>query len=144
MEAEIKLGVLGVAALAFLIGGVSNFAGAFAALVLLFVVVAVAGIAGWLILRSQLVARKKLGLLLVISAVLTTWFWSGARVPLHMARRTRDGGIHQRATCRYRNRLLLSPGRGEKGSAPAHHSIKVMGEARRREELSGRAYHGLL
>ncbi len=81
MEAGIKLAVFGVSALAFLIGGVSGFAGAFAALVLLFVVVAVAGLAGWLILKSRLVARKKLGLLLIISALLTAWFWSSARAP---------------------------------------------------------------
>lgn len=81
LEAGIKLAVFGVVALAFLVGGVSGFAGALTALVFLAVVVAVAGLAGFLILKSRLVARKKAGLLLIIAALLTAWFWSGARTP---------------------------------------------------------------
>ncbi|HVT26940.1 MAG TPA: restriction endonuclease [Lacipirellulaceae bacterium] len=81
MEAGIKSAVFGVVALAFLIGGVSGFAGAVTALVFLAVVVAVAGLAAFLILKSRLVARKKAGLLLIIAALLTAWFWSGARAP---------------------------------------------------------------
>ena len=81
MEAGIKLAFFGVVALAFVIGGVSGFAGALTALIFLAVVVAVAGLAGFLILKSRLVARKKAGLLLIIAALLTAWFWSGARAP---------------------------------------------------------------
>jgi Holliday junction resolvase len=81
MEAGIKLALFGVVALAFVIGGVSGFAGALTALIFLAVVVAVAGLAGFLILKSRLVARKKAGLLLIIAASLTAWFWSGARAP---------------------------------------------------------------
>ena len=73
MEAGIKLAVFGVVALAFLIGGVSGFAGALTALVFLAVLVAVAGLAGFLILKSRLVARKKAGLLLIIAALLTAY-----------------------------------------------------------------------
>jgi restriction system protein len=79
MEAGIKLAVFAVVALAFLVGGVSGFGGALTALVFLAVVVAVAGLAGFLILKSRLVARKKAGLLLLIAALLTAWFWNGAR-----------------------------------------------------------------
>ncbi len=81
MEAGIKLAVFAVVALAFLVGGVSGFAGALTALVFLAVVVAVAGLVGFLILKSRLAARKKAGLLLLIAALLTAWFWSGARAP---------------------------------------------------------------
>ena len=81
MEAGIKLAVFAVVALAFLVGGISGFAGALTALVFLAIVVAVAGLAGFLILKSRLVARKKAGLLLIIAALLTAWFWSGARAP---------------------------------------------------------------
>jgi HJR/Mrr/RecB family endonuclease len=81
MEAGIKLAVFGVVALAFIIGGVSGFAGALTALVFLAVVVAVAGLAVFLILKSRLVARKKTGLVLIIAALLTAWFWSGSRAP---------------------------------------------------------------
>lgn len=81
MEAGIKLVVFGFVALAFVIGGVTGFAGALTALVFLAGVVAVAGLASFLILKSGLVARKKAGLLLIIAASLTAWFWSGARAP---------------------------------------------------------------
>jgi restriction system protein len=81
MEAGIKLVVFGFVALAFVIGGVSGFAGALTALVFLAVVVAVAGLASFLILKSRLVARKKAGLLLIIASFLTAWYWSGARAP---------------------------------------------------------------
>lgn len=81
MEAGIKLAFFGVVALAFVIGGVSGFAGALTALIFLAVVIAVAGLAGFLILKSRLVASKKAGLLFIIAALLTTWFWSGARAP---------------------------------------------------------------
>lgn len=81
MEAGIKLAGFGVVALAFLIGGLSGFAGALTALVFLAVVVAAAGLTSFLILKSRLVVRKKAGLLLVIAALLTAWFWSGARAP---------------------------------------------------------------
>lgn len=81
MEAGIKLAVFAVVALAFLVGGVSGFAGTLTALVFLAVVVALAGLAGFLILKSRLVARKKAGLLLIIAALLTAWFWSGAHAP---------------------------------------------------------------
>ena len=81
MEAGIKLAVFAVVALAFLLGGVSGFAGALTALVFLAVVVAVAGLASFLILKSRLVAGKKAGLLLIIAALLTAWFWTGARAP---------------------------------------------------------------
>jgi energy-coupling factor transporter transmembrane protein EcfT len=81
LEAGIKLAVFAVVALAFLIGGVSGFAGALTALAFLAVVVAVAGLASFLILKSRLVAGKKAGLLLIIAALLTAWFWSGARAP---------------------------------------------------------------
>lgn len=81
MEAGVKLAVFAVVALAFLVGGVSGFAGALTALVFLAVVVAVAGLASFLILKSRLVARKKAGLLLILAAFLTAWFWTGARAP---------------------------------------------------------------
>lgn len=81
MEAGIKLAFFGVVALAFVIGGVSGFAGALTALVFLAVVVAVAGMGAFLILKSRLMPTKKAGLLLVIAALLTAWFWSGARAP---------------------------------------------------------------
>lgn len=81
MEAGLKLGFFGVVALAFLIGGVSGFSGALTALILLAVVIAVAGLAGLLILKSRLVVRKKLGLLLIIGALLGTWIWNSTRAP---------------------------------------------------------------
>jgi len=81
LEAGLKLAVFAVVALALLVGGVSGFAGALTALVFLGVVVGVTELTGFLILRSRLVPKKKAGLLLVIAALLTAWFWSGARAP---------------------------------------------------------------
>lgn len=81
LEAGLKLGFFGVVALAFLIGGVSGFSGALTALIILVAVIAIAGLAGLLILKSRLVARKKLGLLLVIGALIAAGTWNTARAP---------------------------------------------------------------
>lgn len=81
LEAGLKLAFFGVVALAFLIGGVSGFSGALTALIILAVVIGVAGLAGILILKSRLVVRKKLGLLLIIGALLAAGVWNTARAP---------------------------------------------------------------
>lgn len=81
LEAVFKLVLLGFFLLAFAIGGLSGFASALTALVFLAVVVVATGLASFLILKSRLVCRKKIGLLLIIPALLMAWYWNGARAP---------------------------------------------------------------
>lgn len=117
IEAGFKLVVFGVVALAFIIGGVSGFTSALAALAILAAVIAVSGLAGVLILTSRLVARKKAGLLLVIAALLTAWLWNRTRAPRQWVKERATVTYISGPTAQTETDYTYRPTEGENGSA---------------------------
>ena len=81
MEAVVKLIGFSFIGLALLVGGITGFAGALKALVYLAIGVAVLGLAGFLILRSRLVAQKMAGLVLLLVSLPIAWYWNHERAP---------------------------------------------------------------
>jgi len=80
-EALVKLIGGGIVGLALLVGGVTGFATALMGIVFLAVIVGVVGLAAFVILRSRLLVRKKVGLLLVLSGLLLAGYWNISRQP---------------------------------------------------------------
>src|ERR1035438_2660517 len=80
-EAGVKLVLFGVVALALLVGGLSGFAAALKAIVVLIIVVAGVALLCLFIAKSRLAPRKKLGFSLVLVAMLAAWLWSVLRAP---------------------------------------------------------------